>query len=184
MFNERKVAQMAAYLLAKDGGRFAHLKLMKLLYLSDRESMNLSGFSISGDYPVSMRHGPVLSLTLSLISGDVLSQPDGWDCWISDKENHEVAVKREFNRNELDELSEFDIDIMDIIWDNYGHMTQWEIRDFTHDNCAEWIDPKASSSPIPEDRIFKALGKSDEQVKALSSEIENQKSIHKLFAAL
>jgi hypothetical protein len=36
MFSEEKVAQMAAYLLLKRGGRMAYLKLMKLLYLSNR----------------------------------------------------------------------------------------------------------------------------------------------------
>ncbi len=40
MFCEEKVAQMAAYLLQKRGGKMSYLKLMKLLYLSDRESMD------------------------------------------------------------------------------------------------------------------------------------------------
>jgi len=38
MFNQRKVAQMAAFLLRRRGC-MNYLKLMKLLYLADRESM-------------------------------------------------------------------------------------------------------------------------------------------------
>jgi len=46
-----------------------YLKLMKLLYLADRESMRRNGRPISGDRYVSMDHGPVLSQTLNLING-------------------------------------------------------------------------------------------------------------------
>ena len=184
MFNERKVAQMAAYLLEKGGNRYAHLKLMKLLYLADRESMNRQGFPISGDNPVSLPHGPVLSNTLSLISGDVLSNPNGWDFWISDKENYEVSVRQAFTRQDLDELSDSDIEVLDAIWAEFGHMGKWEIRDYTHDHCPEWIDPKGSSAPIPTERIFEALGKSAEESQELTTELEKQKSISRLFASL
>ena len=66
MFNEQRVAQMAAYLLGRARGHTKYLKLMKLLYLADRESMKRHGHPISGDRYVSMEHGPVLSHTLNL----------------------------------------------------------------------------------------------------------------------
>ena len=184
MFNERKVAQMAAFLLSKGGNRYAHLKLMKLLYLADRQSMDTFGFPISGDSPFSMPHGPVLSKTLYLIDGVVESQPDGWDCWVSDKENHEVSLRQSFTRNDLDELSDTDIDVLESVWQKFGHMGKWEIRDYTHDNCSEWIDPNGSSTPIPARRIFKALGKSDEEANELSAHLETQGSFSRLFASL
>lgn len=184
MFNERKVAQMAAYLLAKDGGRYAHLKLMKLLYLADREAMDQFGFPITGDRTVSMPHGPVLSQTLSLINGEVLSRADGWDYWISDKDNHEVSVKRQFDRNDLDELSQFDIDVLESVWKEFGHMDKWQIRDYTHDHCPEWIDPEGSSLPIPTERIFVALGKTREEALEFVADIDAEKSIRRLLATL
>ena len=62
MFNERKAAQMAAFFLGQLLDRkMPHLKLMKLLYLSDREAVRAFGWPISGDRLVSMPHGPVLS---------------------------------------------------------------------------------------------------------------------------
>lgn len=102
MLNERKVAQMAAYLLARRGGRMSHLKLlklMKLLYLSDREQMRRSGYPISGDRMVSMPHGPVLSMTLNFMDGDVESSPGGWNDWVSDKENNELSLARQITRD-------------------------------------------------------------------------------------
>ena len=39
-FNERKAAQMAAFFLHQGGGKLEVLKLMKLLYLADRQAMD------------------------------------------------------------------------------------------------------------------------------------------------
>src|SRR5712691_464729 len=71
MFSERRVAQMAAYLLGREKGRMNYLKLIKLLYLADRESLKRHGHPISDDRYVSMDHGPVLSTTFNLIKGAV-----------------------------------------------------------------------------------------------------------------
>lgn len=54
MFSEEKVAQMAAYLLLKRGGRMAYLKLMKLLYLANRQSMIRHGRMMGEDKLYSM----------------------------------------------------------------------------------------------------------------------------------
>ena len=49
LFNEKRTAQAAAFLLHQAGGRLPLLKLMKLLYLAERESLRLYGEPISGD---------------------------------------------------------------------------------------------------------------------------------------
>jgi uncharacterized phage-associated protein len=61
MFSEQKVAQMAAFFLHEGRDCMPLLKLIKLLYLADRESLRLHGMPISGDLVVAMPHGPVLS---------------------------------------------------------------------------------------------------------------------------
>ena len=184
MFNERKVAQMAAFLLGKGGDRMPHLKLMKLLYLSDREAMERYGFPISGDCIVAMPHGPVLSMTLNLMDGDVESLPGGWDSLISDKENHELSLKGSVTRSDLDELSQADIDVLEAVWARFGHMGKYEIRDYTHDHCPEWTDPNGSSNPIPYEKVFRALGRSKDVAAKLSARIEDERSLDKTFAAL
>lgn len=63
IFSERKAAEAAAFLLLKGGGGLELLKLMKLMYLAERESFKKYGESITGDAFVSMQHGPVLSGT-------------------------------------------------------------------------------------------------------------------------
>jgi uncharacterized phage-associated protein len=184
MFNERKVAQMAAYLISKEGERMSHLKLMKLLYLADREAMGQFGVPLSGDRIVSMPHGPVLSMTLNLMDGDTESAENGWEAWISDKENHELSVVRPVARVELNELSAADVDVLDTVWAKFGHMTKYQIRDYTHTHCPEWKDPHGSSMPIDYEDVFVALGRTHDQAVELAAHIEAERSIDRLFAAL
>ncbi|MGZ8152602.1 MAG: Panacea domain-containing protein [Methylovulum sp.] len=184
VLNERKVTQMAAYFLQKRGGRMAHLKLMKLLYLADRESLRLYGLSISGDCLVSMPHGPVLSMTLNLMDGDVESRPDGWESLISSKENHELALKTELQPGALDELSKADTDVLETIWKQFGKLSRWQIRDYTHQHCPEWEDQHGSSKPIRFEKLFQALGRPADEAQRLAEQIAEQQHIDGLFAAL
>lgn len=186
MFNERKVAQIAAYFLDQtEGKRMSHLKLMKLLYLADREAVRQFGFSISEDKFVAMPHGPVLSMTLDLMNGHVESQPNGWEFWISDKENHEVSLNNPLiSLENLDELSEVELDILQQVWKQFGSMDQWKIRDWTHDNCAEWRDPNGSSCPIDFQEMAQAVGFNSEDAKELQANKEAWYKIEQLFASL
>ncbi|GMQ79087.1 MAG: Panacea domain-containing protein [Anaerolineae bacterium] len=182
MFNEQKAAQMAAFFLGRRGGAMSHLKLMKLLYLADREAMRQFEFPISGDHMVSMPHGPVLSMTLNYMDGNIESSPGGWEEWISAKENHELSLRQPVQREALDELSDADIDILETVWTQFGHMSRWEIRDYTHDNCPEWSDPNGSSKPISPKDVFLALGRSSDVAEELDADIEAERSLNRLFA--
>lgn len=185
MFNERKAAQMAAFFLGQTPeGRMAHLKLMKLLYLSDREAVRAFGWTISGDRLVSMPHGPVLSQTLNLMDGDVESHPGGWEEWISDKENHELSLRAPLNMVALDELAAAEVEVMQNVWNKFGGMGKWEIRDWTHQHCAEWKDPEGSSFPIAYDDLARAVGFDDSAAKQLAEQIQAEQEIDRLFAAL
>lgn len=162
-----------------------HLKLIKLMYLADRQAMAESGFSLTGDLVVAMPHGPVLSLTLNYINGDLESSEDGWESWISDRENHEVAFRpRPAGRDELDELSPADLDVLARVWQRFGSMSKYQIRDYTHDHCPEWDDPLGSSKPISFQRIFEALGRTQEEAAALAARMEEQRTIDRVFAAI
>ena len=184
MFNERRVAQMAAYLLSREKGRMNYLKLMKLLYLADRESMKRHGHPISGDRFVSMDHGPVLSQTFNLIKGTVRFAERGWNHWIADRADHEVSLKRKVNREALDELSEADLNVLGDVYSKFGKMDQWKLVDYTHRYCREWEDPKGPSAPIDYETIFKALGRTPAQARKLGEPIERQRQVDRLFARL
>lgn len=185
MFNERKVAQMAAFFLGQTSdGRMSHLKLMKILYLADREAVRNFGFPISGDRMVSMPHGPVLSMTLNLMDGDVESGPGGWEAWISAKENHELSLRQSLNADSLDELAPAELEVLHTVWQQFGAMGKWEIRDWTHDHCPEWEDPLGSSNPISFERLARAVGFDAAAARELSDQIQAEQEIDRLFATL
>jgi uncharacterized phage-associated protein len=185
MYNEQKAAQIAAWFIAQEGGTMPHLKLMKLMYLADREAMRTCGFPITGDRFVSMPHGPVLVNTLNHINDDAFSVAGGWDDWISDKANYEVALLRQATPETLDHLSRADLQVLQDIWSKFGHMTKYQIRDYTHDplNCPEWKDPHGSSNPIAYKEVFEALGFQSDLAAGMAAEIEAQNTIAQALAA-
>lgn len=184
MFDERKVTQAAAYFLHRRGGEMSHLKLMKLLYLADRESMRRYGEPISQDRMVSMPHGPVLSQTYDLMSGCAQSSEDGWESWIADIQDHQVKLRREVKPDELGYLSDADIEILEQVWQQFGGMKRWEIRDYTHDHCPEWEDPHGSSKPLKPEAVFRALGRTPEEAKQLAEDLQAKRKVDELFASL
>ncbi|MGD9861356.1 hypothetical protein CFI10_15550 [Marinobacterium iners] len=175
MFDDKKVAQMAMYFLGRRGGRMSYLKLMKLLYLADRHSMELYDFPISDDHHVSLPHGPVLSNTLNLITGQVESV--AWNSEIAAEANYEVSLKSTFDRDKLDELSDADIEVMEAIWNQFGEMNRWELRQHTHDHCPEWEDPNGSSFPISPEAIYRAVGRDEHSAQQLNNELMQRKSL-------
>lgn len=168
MFDEQKVSQMAAHFLNLRGGAMSYLKLMKLLYLSDRKAMDVWGESMSGDCFVSMKHGPVLSQTYELITGMAFPDDTAWNEWIESKANYEVSLrKKDLQRQHLDELSNSEIAVLDDIFKEFGHYRRFDLADYTHEHCKEWQDPHGSSFPIKPETIFRALGKTEVEIDAL-----------------
>ena len=70
------------------------------------------------------------------------------------------------------------------VWDKFGAMGKWEIRDWTHQHCAEWKDPKGSSFPIQYDALARAVGFDDASAKELAAQIQAEQEIDRIFAAL
>lgn len=181
MFSEIKVTQMAAYLLKKRGGRMSYMKLLKLLYLAERQAMAKWGESMSGDKFVSMPHGPVLSETYSLISGETEGY---WNRLITGQADYEVSLAQNIEIEDLDELCLAEMKILDAVFDKCGKMSRWKVRDYTHDHCAEWQDPNGSSFPIRPEAIFRAVGKTEPEVEKLVRKYTEQQQLNQLRAEL
>jgi len=183
LFNEKKAAQVAAFFLHRGGGRLDILKLMKLMYLAERSSLTRFGEPLTGDWLFSMEHGPVLSRTLNHLNGFVDSAPDGWEAWISGREDHLVAIKKHIDdtKKELSSLSDADLEVLQEVWGEYGHLTGFQLRDLTHEICPEWEDPEHSSIPIPYTRVLRHVGHSPEVVKELDQRIRAQRQLEKIL---
>jgi uncharacterized phage-associated protein len=168
-FNEKKATQVAAQLLRLRGGRMSYLKLIKLMYLADREALLRWGRPISTDRYVSMDKGPVLSRVLDLATeGGDPARPSIWAQQIGEPSHYEVALK---GSAETDELSEAEVALLEEIFLKYGTKNRWELVDLTH-QLPEWQDPQGSAIPITYGDILKAAGKTDLEAAAIENEIE------------
>ena len=183
LFNEKKAAQTAAFFTFSAGGKINVLKLMKLMYLAEREAFLRYGEPIIGDMMVSMPNGPVLSMSYDCTATGG-KDPLGWENWISDRAGYEIGLQKHISDPflELRELSQADFDVLQSIWNAFGGFTQWQLIEYTHDSCPEWEDPKGSSAGIPIERLLKALGYCPDDRQALESRLEEHEMIGRVLS--
>lgn len=188
LFDERRAAQAAAFLLHRAGGNLPLIKLVKLMYLAERLSLKRYGEPITGDKFVSMPHGPVLSRTYDHMNDALPSVEGGWDTWIADRAGHVVELRDESMirtpEQDLLRLSETDIEVLGEVWGEFGHWDRWELVRYTHSGaCPEWEDPDGSSTPIPYEYLFQKLGYSEEEAAALTSRLAVQRQLNDAVTA-
>jgi uncharacterized phage-associated protein len=171
-FNEAKATQGAVRLLSLRGGKMSYMKLIKLLYLVDREALRRWGWPVTTDSYVSMDKGPVLSRVLNLINegNDPGDETGVWSHYISETEGFDIELKA--NALPSDELSVAEEKLIDEVFEQYGHMNRWALVDLLH-KLPEWQDPKGSAIPIQYSDILKAVGKSEIEVAAAVAELES-----------
>ncbi len=178
-FDSEKVTEAAALLLNLRGGRMHYIKLLKLLYLADREALQEWGIPISHDNYVSMDHGPVLSQTYNLIRdgasefwSEHISPPFGdWEIELKGP----PPARRKLSRAEDALLRR--------IYEVHGHSNRWRLIDYVH-TLPEWHDPKGSSVPIQIEEILQALGEPEESVSAIVSELKHERKIEERLEAM
>lgn len=179
-FDEKKTTQAAVRLIKSEGGTMNYLKLMKLLYLVDREALARWGRPVTFDHYFSMQHGQVLSNTLDLIDEGVPPEVESQSYWlqhISTPSNYTVKLKEETT---CDELSEVEIKLLDEIYKTYGHLTQWQLRDLHH-TLGEYVDPGGSRVRTEYEDILKALGKTDAEISAVLADLKHLESATIIF---
>ncbi|HEY3856810.1 MAG TPA: Panacea domain-containing protein [Verrucomicrobiae bacterium] len=161
-FNCTKAAQAGAFLLNKAGGSMDKYLFIKMLYIADRESLSKWGEPITGDLPVSMEHGPVLSIIYDLTKGESPGHRASWSPYISDADDqtNQVSLKADPTR---DQLSNNEVRILESVYSKFKDYTWKRIKDYCH-SFAEYEDVGKSSEPIRIESILKALGKTPEQI--------------------
>ena len=69
-----KTIQAVGVLLRKEGKKASRLRILKLLYVADRMSLEKTGSLMLGSKFVAMKHGPLHSEVLGLISGQHIAE--------------------------------------------------------------------------------------------------------------
>lgn len=179
--NIQKTLQVVSTVLHLHGTKdMSYLRLLKLLYIADRESIGETGQSITGDRVVAMEYGPVLSGVYNLImKGDTTS----WPLW---SEYFRTLGYRIEQIKELGngKLSRYEIGKLRELTKRYEDKNEWQMVAITHE-FPEWKrnDPGTSSKPIPLTHILAALGRSADEA-AIEQETFDQQAFDRLFAGV
>ena len=174
-FDFDKTLQMAGRFIHNFSGRLNYTKLLKLMYLADRSSLGACERTISGDKFFSLPKGPILSSVYELIKGELLEgeKQQAWNEHIS-KQRYDLLLIKDPG---LDELSDYEVELIDKLSEQFMQFNLGEMIQFCHDNLPEWEDPGASCVLIKEEAILSALGKSEGEIEAIREEIESIESL-------
>jgi len=155
-FQPEAAVQAAGYLLAHLGRRVDKVKLMKLMYLADRDHFIKHGRPITGDSQWALPHGPVPSCTLNLLNtGD--DEEGG-----SYSAAHIGAIDRQYVLKAdpgFTMILGTACEVLNDVLQRYGDKHTWALRDLTH-GLPEFLEchVPGSSAPIPYEVILRHYG--------------------------
>jgi len=180
-YNEEKAAEIAAFFAHENNGSIEILKLMKLMYLAERESFRVFGDPLTGDNLYAMENGPNMSISYDICKHEIKS--GYWRKWLQDRDGNDLRlIVDNVDEDELLELSESDLEVIRKIWREFGHMTSGQLIDYTHANCEEWTaPPRRSSKPISYGELLKALGYEENAREVIEERALEQSSIDRYF---
>lgn len=119
---QKKIENIILYFANKANNKtIDRLKLMKLIWLSDRLHLNKYGRLIIKDRYKALPNGPIASKAMDMSK---YSLPDSYDV-------EEYNIKAKVNYQE-DYFSKSDLKILNYVWDKFGEMDTFELRDYSH----------------------------------------------------
>lgn len=160
-YNPKKAAQTIAYFAMREGGSINVLKVIKLVYLADRESLRSRGHPIQDEPRFSLPHGPINSTTLDHLNGAYRDNQPVWQKVLEARAGNNVGMaNNDLTEADLDMLSKRELSILNDVWNRLGHMDRFDLADWTHlpKNVAEWQDPNGSRLNITLERMMTAVG--------------------------
>ena len=156
--------------------RLEYISILKLLYIADRESWAERGAPITGDVPVAMKNGPVLSAVYSLIN---LDREEDLPLWLRylHREDYDLQMKADPG---TDQLSRYEGRKLTEVAERNAGLTWRELVEVTH-GFGEWKKNNPEEQgvkmlPIPLSDILDAVGRS-EQVESIREDMEARASM-------
>jgi len=176
-FKSRKAAQIAAFFALKSAmpnrGTIEKLKLIKLIYFSEREFLKQYRLPMLFDEFYSLPHGPICSATLNGIDGKLDASDEGtWGEFIARNGNVVVAM-RKFTRESLDAILHKEVRILNYIWHRFGEMTSSQLRNYSHENCSEYTEITEGRIPISYREVMMALGFTGTEADAVDDRVRD-----------
>lgn len=185
MVDVEKLVQLVGYLLKKNNNRLNYTKLIKILYLADKESYNAINHSMTGDSYFSLPQGPVLSELLDFIKGKADEKRQSfWDARFTTDGYDLVSLSSNIPEGKLSKFEKHILDDLDVKFHDkdYGYLI-----DYVHnsENCPEWQNPgEHSRKPIMESDILKSIGRNEKEIDAIEKDNKAFEKEEIIFATL
>ncbi len=175
-----KAIQAVGVLLRREGKRSSRLRLLKLLYIADRLSLEKTGCQILGSRIVAMKHGPLHSEVLDLINGEHVHTPQ-WSHYFQNV-GRDVVLAAE---PKIGRLSRYEIELLNQVVDSHANCSDWDIAEETH-SFAEWqkvySDPNENTSrPIPIELLIDGAGRGADKA-AILQDMKDSEVFDSVFA--
>lgn len=122
-----KAIEATAYIVAKLG-KVDKVKLAKLLYIADRDHFLLHGAPITGDDQCALPKGPIPTMTLDLLDGDLQESTQCFEHLRRD--NNTFTVLHDPGHGHL---SESELAVLGAVCREHGHKYKWTLVDETHE---------------------------------------------------
>ena len=174
---DKTMQAIAAFLHFHGTKEMSYLRLLKLLYIPDRESLKETGRPITGDRIVAMEHGPVLSGVYDLVKGEHTA----WPVWSKFFKKNGYRIEL-INDPGNGKLSKYEIGKLRALTEKYAEENEWDLIEIVH-QFDEWKRnaPGKSSKPIPLEHILEAVGRADDK-DAILQDARDQAAFDRLFA--
>jgi uncharacterized phage-associated protein len=160
--NPNKNVQIINFFARKGGGKVGYMKLLKLVYLTDKFMLRKYGRMLSNDRYYALPHGPIPQTIKDIAQGIVYEKT-------SQTENPAFPVSARYclkylkhssgdkwgieSLREVDEdyFSKAELEAMNAVYGMFGGYSTWKLRDLTHE-FYEWkrheIDRVNASAPM------------------------------------
>jgi uncharacterized phage-associated protein len=178
-FDIHKAAQCAHFFATRAGGEIDILKLVKLMYLTDRRSFELRRVPVMGGTYCSLKHGPVTSEVLDLINDGTPAGDSPWERLISDRAHHKVAASPA--PGAYDALAPAELVILEEIWAKFGAQGKWELVGWTHQHCVEWSNPDGGRLEISARKLAESFAWKPAEVDEFEAELAAASRLHSLL---
>jgi len=155
-FDAEKTIQAVAFLLRREQFRcMNYMRLLKLLYIAEREILAESGKPLTGSPVAAMPRGPVLQDLYDLIRNRHTATPQ-WAKFFQVSHYHLVMT----DDPGVGRISKFIASKLEEVAVRHQDDDEWDMVRFTH-TLPEWKanDPGESSKPIPLQDILAAMGR-------------------------
>jgi len=187
MRNIDKLIQVVGHMLSLNGGSLNYTKLIKTIYLADKECLRRYDYTITGDTYSSCKNGPVLDKLYDLIDGHGSKEERAKWCIFFRRSDYELEQIQatgdgELNDAEIETLNHIDSEYKD---KDYRYLINEKNKSRLY---PEWQHPSTKGAGklkelLPIRDILRHLGKSKDEIDYVLNDMREADYRESLFTS-